>query len=123
MKHLWKWRYIVLFLAFWMLPWHLWGQGIAHFNTIHWTVSTTPGVTSQKIWRATAALGPYTVIGTIPNGTTNSFVDNNVTQGVTHFYVLTALVGTNESPFATSTSAIDVGTNVNPQTGLGVDSQ
>lgn len=98
-------------------------QGIPHFNALAWTASTTAGVTSYKVYRATVSGGPYTLIGTTANGTTTTFQDNNTTQGVTHYYVVTALVGTNESVFTTQVSAIDAGTNVNPPTGLTVMGQ
>jgi hypothetical protein len=98
-------------------------QGVPHFNTLNWTRSTTPGLTSQRVWRSTTPGGPYTNIATIPDGTTVTYQDNNVTQGVKHYYVLTALVGTNESVFTGEVNVTDVGTNVNPQSGLTVTGQ
>lgn len=98
-------------------------QGVPHFNKLTWTVSTTAGVTSQKVYRGTTAGGPYTLIATVPDGVTNTFQDNNTTQGTQHFYVVTALIGTSESIFSGQVSATDAGTNVNPQTGLTVVAQ
>lgn len=97
-------------------------QGILHFTKLTWTPSTTPGVTAQKVYRGTVSAGPYTLIATIPDGTTATYQDNDMTQGVTHYYVLTAMKGTNESVFTSQVSATDLGTNVNPQTGLAVAS-
>lgn len=110
----------ILFAGAMLAPAH--AQGSPHFNTLGWTASSTAGVTSQKVYRGTSAAGPFTLIATIPNGTTVTFQDNDTTQGVTHYYVLTALIGTNESVFSTKVNATDVGTNVNPQTGVTVTS-
>lgn len=100
------------------------GQGTPHSNKVTWTLSTTSGVTSQKVYRGTVSGGPYTLLATIPDGTTTQYLDTNTTQGITHFYVLTALVGTNESIFTSQVSGgPDAGTNVNPQSGLAVTNQ
>lgn len=96
-------------------------QGVSHFNTLKWTPSTSVGVTSQKVYRGTSASGPFTLIATIPDGTTSTFQDTNTTKGVIRFYAVTALVGTDESLLSAAASGgADVGTNVNPQTGLTV---
>lgn len=96
-------------------------QGTPHANSLAWTASTTAGVTGYKVYRATVSGGPYTLVTAtaLPAGTT-SYSDTNTTQGVTHYYVVTALVGTNESVFSTAASATDAGTNVNPPTGVTV---
>jgi len=97
-------------------------QGVPHFNALSWTLSTTPGVTSQKIYRGTASTGPFTLLATIADGTTTSYQDASTTAGVQHWYVMTALVGAQESVFSATpaTGGADVGTNVNPQTGQAV---
>jgi hypothetical protein len=112
----------ILLLAFWVAPWHIWGQGILHFNTLTWTLSTTPGVTVQKVYRGTVSGGPYTLLATINNGTATTYQDTAVTLGQKHCYVLTATAGS-ESVFGTEACVTDAGTNVNPQTGLAVTSQ
>jgi len=120
-----KWGRIALLaaLAFWINPWHVRGQGIAHFNTLTWNLSTSTGVTSQKIYRGTVSGGPYTLLATINDDTTKTYQDSAVSLGATHCYVFTALAGTSESVFSTEVCAVDKGTNVNPQTGLAVTGQ
>lgn len=115
--------YWVMALWFWIMPFHLFAQGTAHFNTLNWTASTTSGVTSQNVYRSTVSGGPYTLLGTIQNGTVTTFKDTQVTAGTKHCYVVTALVLTSESGFSGEACTTDVGTNVNPQTGVGVTSQ
>lgn len=113
----------ILALGAWINPFPLHGQGIPHFNTISWTVSTSTEVTSQKVYRSTVSGGPYTLLATIPNNTAASYQDSSVTIGANHCYVLTALAGTSESMFSSEVCAVDKGTNVNPQTGAAVVSQ
>lgn len=90
-------------------------QGAPHANTLAWTSSATSGVTGYKVYRATVSGGPYTLVtSTALAASATSYSDTNTTQGVTHYYVVTALVGTNESVFSNQASATDAGTNVNP---------
>lgn len=118
-------RLIVLFgiVSFGLFVAPVKAQGALHSNTLTWTLSSTSGVTSQKIYRGTVNGGPYTLLATIPNGTVVTYVDTNTIQGTLHYYVVTALVGTNESVNSNQVSALDSGTNVNPQTGLTVTVQ
>lgn len=120
-----RFRLLILFgvISFGLFVTPAKAQGAPHSNTLTWTLSTTSGVTSQKIYRGTVNGGPYTLLATIPNGTVATYVDTNTTQGTLHYYVITALVGTNESVFTNQVSALDSGTNVNPQTGLAVTVQ
>lgn len=118
-----KYLWLLLAIGFWINPFPIHSQGTAHFNTVTWTLSSTPGVTSQAVYRSTTSGGPYTLLATINDGTTTSYKDTAVTQGVTHYYVLTANVGTSQSVFSGQASVTDAGTNVNPQTGVAVTSQ
>ena len=54
--------------------------------TISWTVSTG-GPTSYQVQRGTAATGPFTSIGTTA---ASPYVDSNVTDGTTYYYVVAA---------------------------------
>lgn len=113
----------IMALGFWVLPWHALAQGTPHSNTLTWTLSTTPGVTVQKVYRGTISGGPYTLLATIPSATVTTYQDTAVMAGQNHCYVLTASVGAQESIFSGQTCIADVGTNVNPQTGVAVTSQ
>jgi hypothetical protein len=114
---------LILLFSFLLLPWHLLlAQGVPHFNALSWGLSPDAGVTSQKVYRGTVKGGPYTVLTTL-GPTITTFQDNSVIAGVTHCYVLTALIGTAESVFSGELCTIDKGTNVNPQGSLAVTSQ
>jgi probable HAF family extracellular repeat protein len=54
-----------------------------------WTQSASPGITQNRIYRATTSGGPYSVRATIAAGTT--FMDGSLTSGVTYYYVVTAV--------------------------------
>jgi hypothetical protein len=56
----------------------------AHFATLRWTASTSPGVTYELL-RATRSGGPYTQIQSGLKD--NSATDHEVTSGVTYYYV------------------------------------
>src|SRR5262249_18059526 len=61
-----------------------------------------PDVTSYRIYRATASGGPYTQVGTSP---TPAFTDTGLTNGVTYYYVVTALDAHFESQPSAEASA------------------
>ncbi|MCG1026399.1 fibronectin type III domain-containing protein [Dehalobacter sp.] len=71
--------------------------------TLTWTAVT--GSTSYNIKRATTAGGPYTQIGT---STTNSYTDSTVTNGITYYYVVTAVNSGGESANSNEASATPV---------------
>lgn len=62
----------------------------AHSVAISWQPSVSSGVTSYNVYRSTVSGGPYTRVG---NVSSSSFTDNNVTAGMTYFYVVTSLNG------------------------------
>ena len=74
-------------------------------NTHAWlNWNPSPSATSYRVKRATVSGGPYTTIAT--DVTTTNFVDSTVTNGVTYFYLATAINAYGESvasdPVATS---------------------
>ncbi len=72
---------------------------------LSWTVSPTAGVTEQRVYRATATSGPYTLVGTIAGNTTNAATNTGLVDGTTYYYVVRAYNGTAESPDSTQASA------------------
>jgi fibronectin type 3 domain-containing protein len=62
----------------------------AHSVAISWQPSVSSGVTSYNVYRSNVSGGPYTRVG---NVSSSSFTDNNVTAGMTYFYVVTSLNG------------------------------
>ena len=68
--------------------------------SLSWTASH--GASSYSIKRSTASGGPYAQIGT---ATTNGYVDTNVTQGTTYYYVVTASNSSGQSGDSNQVSA------------------
>ncbi|MHA1978507.1 MAG: fibronectin type III domain-containing protein [Candidatus Hodarchaeales archaeon] len=72
---------------------------------LNWTVPTTQGgsaITHYRVYRTTTSGGPYT---NIANTTELSYIDNAVTNGVTYYYVITAVNNEGESAYPTEVSA------------------
>lgn len=109
----------LVFLIGLLIAWPSRSQGVPHFNHLTWNASTTPGVTTYKVYRSTVTGGPYTLLTTINSGTAVMYDDTDVTLGMRHCYVVTALAGS-ESPKGNEICVTDAGTNVNPPTGLAV---
>jgi len=63
---------------------------------LHWTQSTTPGVTQNGIYRRTSS-GSYTATPTATIGATTSYQDNGLASGTTYCYVVTAFGSGGES--------------------------
>jgi hypothetical protein len=66
-----------------------------HGLNLAWSLSPTPGITSQLVFRGTTPGGenmasPY---ATITNGTATSFLDTTGVAGTKYFYVLEACIG------------------------------
>lgn len=70
--------------------------------TLSWNAVTD--ATGYNIKRATAAGGPYTTIAN--NVTTNSYVDNDVVNGTTYYYIVTAVTADVESDSSNEASAM-----------------
>ncbi|MGH7274918.1 MAG: putative Ig domain-containing protein, partial [Nitrospiria bacterium] len=73
--------------------------------TLNWVVSSSGDVAEQRIYRGTTSGGPYSLIATLPNNTTNTYTDTGVTNGVTYYYVVRAYDGFNESASTIQASA------------------
>lgn len=69
-----------------------------HSATLSWTASTTPGVSSYNVYRATSSSGPFTTpIASVTSGTT--YQDTTVVAGQTYYYEVTAVLnGVESSP-------------------------
>jgi fibronectin type 3 domain-containing protein len=73
-----------------------------------WTPAASPDIIQQRVYRATTAGGPYTLIQTITNRTTNTLSDTTVTNGTTYYYVVRAFDGTQESAASSEASTAPV---------------
>lgn len=79
-------------------------QSGSHSVTLNWVASTTPNVT-YNVYRSTVSGSGYSQINASPV-TTTSFLDANVTNGTTYFYVVRAFDGTTESVNSNQVTAV-----------------
>ena len=96
-------------------------NGTPHQVTLDCTASTSSGVTGYNVYRGIANSGPFGKITTSPASTCH-YVDGAVTPGVTEFYEMTAVAGTNESGPSNIASAA-IPSNPNPPTALAAAGQ
>lgn len=68
-----------------------------------WTQSTTTGITQNRIYRSTSSGGPFAAIALI--GANTAYTDTQVSSGVTYYYAVSALKGSQESPLSAVVSA------------------
>jgi hypothetical protein len=68
-----------------------------------WTQSASPGITQNKVYRATTPGGPYTLRATL--ATTTSYLDSGLTSGTRYYYRVTAVSSGGESGFSNEASA------------------
>jgi fibronectin type 3 domain-containing protein len=75
-----------------------------HSVWVNWSASVSPNLTNYKVYRATTSGGPYGVITTV--GLVSSYVDSNIQNGQTYYYVATAVDATGaESGYSNEASA------------------
>jgi hypothetical protein len=73
---------------------------------LNWNASPEPDVIGYRVYRALTAGGPYSALGDV---TTPQHLDTGLTNGVTYFYVVTALDGTYESARSNEAAATPQG--------------
>jgi fibronectin type 3 domain-containing protein len=61
-------------------------------------------VTGYKVYRGSAAGGPYTLLRSL--GAVTSYTDNTVVSGQTYYYVVTAVGTSAESPYSNQAQAV-----------------
>lgn len=76
-----------------------------HQAALAWTQSSSAGLTSNCVYRSQTSGGPYTQLFCSTAPITN-YTDLTVAGGQTYFYVVTALVGSEESPFSNEAKAV-----------------
>jgi hypothetical protein len=77
----------------------------AHSVQLSWTGSTSPSVVGHNVYRGTTSGGPYTKVNSSLVASTN-YTDSTVQNGVTYFYVVTAVNSSNaESGFSNVATA------------------
>jgi fibronectin type 3 domain-containing protein len=84
--------------------------------TLSWTASS--GAMSYNVKRGTTSGGPYTKIS---SPATTSFTDTGLTNGVTYFYVVSAVNANGESNNSAQASATPTGASQNPDVTITID--
>jgi len=87
-----------------------------HQVALTWTQSTTPGITSNNVYRGTTSGGPYSLIYSSTTPIT-AYTDTSVVGGDTYYYVVTALIGSEESGYSNQFQA-NIPVAPAPPTGL-----
>ena len=87
------------------------GSGYAVLN---WT--STPRAASYSVKRSLTSGGPYTAIAS--GGTVASYTDNGLANGVTYYYIVTAVNANGESAVSNQASAMPTAASSGPGTGL-----
>jgi fibronectin type 3 domain-containing protein len=70
---------------------------------LSWTQSNSPGLTANRIYRATASNGTYNLIATISPNT--SFNNTGLVSGTTYFYRVTAVNGSGLESASSNTAS------------------
>ena len=78
------------------------GAAFAHRVTLVWNASPTTDVISYNVYRSTTPGSGYVLIG---NATIETFTDSIVTNGVTYYYVVTAVDPYGESGYSNQAAA------------------
>jgi len=89
--------------------------------TLTWTVSPSGDVTRQMIYRGTSSGSHPTLVATLFDNTTNSYVDSGLVDNTTYYYVVRVSDGVQTSPDSPEASAapLDNGAPA-PPTGFAV---
>jgi hypothetical protein len=77
-----------------------------HSVNLSWTASTSQNIIGYNIYRGVKSGGPYSRINSVLNAST-LYTDSTVTDGLTYYYVTTAVDSTNvESAYSNQTTAV-----------------
>ncbi|MEW6684379.1 MAG: fibronectin type III domain-containing protein [Nitrospirota bacterium] len=80
--------------------------------TVTWMPSSSTDVTSQRVYRSTTSGGPYSLVTSFANNTTNTHTDTGLTNGTTYSFVVRAFDGTQESANSNEASAVPLDNSV-----------
>jgi len=78
---------------------------VLHSVLLNWSASISPNLMNYKVYRGTTSGGPYGVMTTL--GIVTSYMDSNVQNSQTYYYVTTVVDGTGaESGYSNEASAV-----------------
>jgi hypothetical protein len=78
---------------------------VLHSVLLNWTASISPNLMNYRVYRAITSGGPYDLVTTL--GLVTSYVDSNVQNSQTYYYVTTAVDDTGaESAYSNEASAV-----------------
>lgn len=78
---------------------------VLHSVSLNWSASVSPNLMNYKVYRGTTSGGPYGVVTTL--GLVTSYVDSNVQDGQTYYYVTTVVDDSGaESGYSNEASAV-----------------
>lgn len=102
------------------------GAQVQHGITLSWTLSVSPGVAGQNVYRASVASGPFSKLTAIPLAPTVTSYLDPVVDGNTYFYAVTAISQgpiVLESVFSNQVTGVAPGPAPKAQTGLAASQQ
>ena len=73
--------------------------GLDPFIELTWTPSVSAGVVQYNVYRSLESGEAYTLIGSVPSSQ-SSFIDPQVSRGMTYYYVVTSYDGSLESTYS-----------------------
>jgi fibronectin type 3 domain-containing protein len=80
---------------------------IQHAVDLNWVGSTSTGVTGYYVYRSTVSGTGYAKLNAASAAPTTTYTDSTVQSGVTYYYVVTAVDGSNnESMFSNESMAV-----------------
>jgi hypothetical protein len=78
---------------------------VQHSVLLNWTASISPNLMNYNVYRGTTPGGPYDILTTL--GLVTSYVDSNIQDGQTYYYVTTVVDETGaESGYSNEASAV-----------------
>jgi hypothetical protein len=78
---------------------------VLHSVLLNWSASTSPNLVNYNVYRGTTSGGPYGVVTTL--GLVTSYMDSNVQNGQTYYYVTTVVDDTGAvSAYSNEASAV-----------------
>ena len=76
-----------------------------HKVNLSWNTKSVTGLQNYKIYRSDTVSGTYSLIGTVPAGTTTFVDDSGLNSGLTYYYKISCVTAKGESALSNSANA------------------